>query len=320
MMELTGKNGLWVLLVSSLLIVIPMVVFPARLGMSLATGSFVYSAIEIVYYGVVLFLFRPRISLLQLLQGAGMTFLYRIVLGTFFGVLISLMYNVGFTVALTLGISRYLPAILLQIAGAPFAMRPIYIAVIGGDTERRKHYIKEYRPAGAMKTDAARAQAPRFENRAASLSEYPQAKPDITLGSDINGFERAVRYLGEHHAVMMAAVVDLEGLTLAAYRRGNFDPAIWAPLNLLFHDSHGKILDRTGESGSTNRFDLTFGSRKLTIARAGEFDLMILSNYEEDDLLGIRVTQALDIIRKYASERYGHLQPSGTEEKYVSNT
>ncbi len=319
-MELTGKNGLWVLLVSSLLIVIPMVIFPARLGMSLATGSFVYSAIEIIYYAVVLFLFRPRTTLLQLLQGAGLTFLYRIILGTLLGLLIALMYNVGFTVALTLGVSRYLPAILMQIAGAPFAIRPVYMAMIGGDIERRKHYIKEYRAAAPIKAETNRPPASRHENRPAPIAEYPPAMSDVSIGSDINGFERAVRYLGEHHAVMIAAVVDLEGLLLAAYRRGNFDPAMWAPLSLMFESSHRKILDRTGESGQPSRFDFTFGSRKLTIARTNDFNLMVLANHEEDDLLGIRITQAMEIIRKYASERYGHLQPSGTEEKYVSNT
>ncbi|SYZ74026.1 membrane hypothetical protein [Candidatus Zixiibacteriota bacterium] len=319
-MELTGKNGLWVLLMSSLLIVIPMVIFPARLGMSLATGSFVYSAIEIGFYGIVLFLFRPRTTLLQLLQGAGLTFLYRIILGTVLGVLIALMYNVGFTVALTLGVSRYLPAILLQIAGAPFAIRPIYMAIIGGDVEKRKHYIKEYRTANAPRSEAVRPQKARHDFRPSPAADSPAPKSDISIGSDINGFERAVRYLGEHHAVMVAAVIDLEGLTVAAYRRGNFDPAIWAPLSLMFDSSHRQILDRTGESGQPTRFDLTFGTRRLTVARTNEFDLMVLANHEEDDLLGIRITQALDIIRKYRSERYGHLQPSGTEEKYVSNT
>jgi hypothetical protein len=316
-----NKNSRLILLISSLLIVVPMVIFPAQLGMNLTTGSFIYSALEIVYYGVILFLLRPRTTLLKLLEGAGLTFLYRIVLGTIFGILIALMYSIGLTAALTLGISRYLPAIILHVVVAPFAMKPFYDAISGDNAHARRPYPRSYQKPPAEKEEKLRPYLPRTEQKPA-LNAHPAQEPRFEMGPvhDMNGFERAVKYLGEHHAVLLATVVDREGLAMASFRRGDADPEEWAPLSLLFQHSNRSILKRIKEGKNPDRVDLAFGARKLTIMQTYNFNLLVLSNRDEDDLLGIRITQAAEIIRKYASERYGHLLPASPEEKYVSNT
>ena len=91
-MTVSPKDSRLILLLSSVLIVIPMVIFPAKLGTELSSGSFTYAIFEIIYYGVIFFIMRPGSSLLQLFQGAGLAFLFRIVIGTIFGVIISIMW------------------------------------------------------------------------------------------------------------------------------------------------------------------------------------------------------------------------------------
>lgn len=321
-MAAVSKNSRLVLLISSLLIVVPMVIFRPNSGIDLSTGFSTYAMFEVIFYGVVLFIFRPSTTLLKLLQGAGLTFLYRIVLGTIFGALISVTYGIGFSVSLTLGISRYLPAILLQALAAPFAMKPYYLAMLGEDVRERRHYPRSASAVSQGKEETTRQYISRAEMKPGVITERRQAEPkaEMVLGHDINGFERAVRYLGEHHAVMIAAVVDMEGLTLASFKRGNIEPDDWIPLSMLFQRSNESILRRNKEGNSPDRLDLSFGSCKLVIVKISNFNLLILSHREEDELLGVRITQAADIIRKYSSERYGNMVPTSPEEKYVSNT
>jgi hypothetical protein len=317
------KNWQLILLISSLLIVVPMVVFPRKLGMNLATGSFIYSLFEVFYYGLVLFLFRPRTTLFKLFQGAGLTFLYRILLGTILGVFFWVMYGTSFSISLTLSISRYLPAVLLQIAVAPFAMRSVYLLMLGDDLRRPRNRIKKYEPAPVNRfeeTASSRPVHPEPKSMATFERKIIEPKTEIAPGHEFNGFERAVRYLAEHHAVLLAAVVDNEGLTMASFHRGLFEPDDWAPLSLLFQSANEKILGRNRGGADPDRLDIAFGNNKIVIVKTANFNLLVISNRDEDDLVGIRISQAAEMIKKYTSERYGKLMSSVTEEKYVSNT
>jgi hypothetical protein len=322
-MTTARKNGQLILLISSILIVVPMVVFPRKFGINLATGSFIYSLFEVLYYGLILFLFRPRTTLFKLFQGAGLTFLFRILLGTVLGLFFWALYGTSFTVSLTLSISRYLPAILLHVAVAPFAMRSIYLTMLGDDLRHHRNHIKKYEPATVARHDEpAQMQTSHKEPKPAPAFERKiiESKQEIAPGHENNGFERAVKYLGEHHAVQLAAVVDNEGLTMASYHRGLFSADDWAPLSLLFQSANEKILGRNAGGCTPDRLDIGFGHNKIAIVKSAHFNLLVISNRDEDELLGIRISQAAEMIRKYTSERYGRLLLPVTEEKYVSNT
>jgi len=326
-MTVSPKDSRLMLLLSSILIVIPMVVFPAKLGTELSSGSFIYALFEILYYGIILFIMRPGSSLFQLFQGASLTFLFRIVIGTVFGIFISIMYDVSITASMTLGISKYLPAIILHVAAAPFVIKPFYLAILGeksGDDLRRVIRSKTAIPTTSVVASTSTSQifrpvdktAPKVSNefktdegRTASITE-----------KDSNGFNRAVKYIGEHHSVKLATVVDFEGLTMASFSRDGIDIEDWAPFALVFEEANKAILERFSEKNEPERIDLTYSDGKLHVIKIREFNLLVLSTREDDDLLGIRLAQASDIIRKYISERYDKLLSVSPEEKYVPST
>ena len=319
-----NKKFAQVILFSALLIVVPMFYFPARFGMELATGSFTYSMFEVVFYGFLFYLFRPGSSLLQLFAGAGLTFLYRIMVGTIFGVCLSLFYSMDFSVSLALGVSRYLPAIILHIAAAPFIMRPFFLA-IADETDyasRRRSSARRQQSGDREKDVVTQPYFPKAENHPViDTSEHvTETKGGTVMVGEGDGFHRAVRYLGEHHAVLLATAVDHEGLTLATFQRENYDPELWAPYSLLFREANEKILKKIKDDSGVGRLDLIFGSRRLVVVNLEDVNLLVLFRHEDDELLGIRIMQAADMIRKYTSERYGHLKPSSTEERYVSNS
>jgi hypothetical protein len=322
-MTILRKDIFQVLLFSILLITIPMFYFPEKFGMDLATSSFTYSIFEIFFYGVLFYIFRPSATLLQLFQGAGLTFLYRIVLGTIFGFLLWIIFGMEFTVSLALGVSKYLPAIILHIIAAPFIMRPFFVSIVDEVTapgRRDRRSRKTGRDDFGSELPAP--YLPRSEGKFGESfhDDSPVSMTNVPVNHDINGFERSVRYLGEHHAVLLAAVVDSEGLTTAVFKRGEIDPELWAPISLLLRDVNERLLGRNEKRYRLDNLDLSFGPHRLSVIKISSFSLLVLSNREEDELLNIRIKQAAEMIRRYSSERYGALLPTGTEEKYVSNT
>lgn len=318
-MTVSPKDNRLMLLISSVLIVIPMVIFPAKLGTELSSGSFVYAIFEILYYGVIFFILRPASNLFQLFQGASFTFLCRIVIGSVFGLLVSVMYDVGFTAALTLGVSKYLPAIILHVAFAPIITKPFYYAILGEASGDELYRDKKRRTAFQSPTATSQiiVKPNAVISREVSIEE-PQATVTVEKGAD--GFARAVKYIGEHHSVKLATVVDYEGLTMSSFSRNDADVEEWAPLALLFNEANTRVLNRLSDVTGPERLDITFGQDRLYAIKVSQFTLLVLSDREDDDLLGIRLAQGSDIISKYVSERYDKLMSANPEEKYVSST
>ncbi|GEM_PF-973295 len=327
-MTVSKKDGQLVILLSGVIIIIPMVLFPARLGLDISTGSFSYAIIEILWYAAVFFVMRSNASILQVFQGAGLTFLYRIVIGTIFGLFVAVMYGVNISAALSMGVSRYFPAILLHIIAAPFIAKPFYLAILGEteDNRGRRKYVP--RLAGVEEKSAEQAVTTISPDELSggqvssvqSRNSRPESHPEFVLGHDLNGFERAIRYLGEHSAVKLAAIVDHEGLTVASYHREGMDVEAWAPLAGLFKEYNSNIIKRNNSSPGLQRIDLFIEQERIFILGVAGFNIMAISNREDDDLVGVRLHQAAEMVKKYISERYGRIMPSSPEGKYVSST
>ncbi len=311
------KNTNMVLIWSALLIVVSLIVFPSRFGLQISAGIFIYAVFEIIYYMIVFYVLRLRTSWLDIFQSAGLTFVYRIALGTVFGIILTIMYSMDLSVALTIALSRYFPAVLLHIIAAPLVMRYFYVDM---PTVSRPRESRRASGHGAGTITAKRPTPSALTNNPARKRELSGGGSNTSVSHETNGFERAVRYLGEHHAVILAAVVDCEGLTMSTYKRGDIDAELWTPMSLVLQEENARILKRCEKEYRSERLDLFFSGKKLVINQVSGYSLLVLSNFEVDDLLGIRISQAGDIIRKYVSERYGVFRPLRAEEKYVSST
>lgn len=148
----------------------------------------------------------------------------------------------------------------------------------------------------------------------------PRSRSVSSAPSEMNGFERATRYIGEHGSVHLAAVVDHEGLLLANFRRGNIEAENWAPLTLLFLESNQQVLDRASAFGDAEKVDLFMKSNRIVVTRENWYSLLVISERQTDDFLNIRINQGMDIIRKYVEERYGRQEHTKAENTYVSGT
>jgi len=316
-MKFSGHIVQRIVLYTLLALIAPMVAFPEQFGTELARFSILNLAIELVFYSFVVYLLQRRGSLLQLLQAAGVCLVYRLAIGAALGLLISAVYSMNTVISLNLSLFGYLPAVLFHIAATPFILMQLTGQFYGPrprvsdspekGTERAHHA----RPA----VSHARAHSPIAERQPlVQPAVRPQPRLEENLprhdeparhqGHDLNGFERAVRYIGEHGSVSLATVVDHEGLMLANFVRGATEAERWSPLALLFMQNSGEVLQR-GRLEAPEKLDILLKDKRIIVARHGVFSLMVMAERQSDDVLNIRINQGLEMVARYVAERYG---------------
>ena len=329
-MELNGQVNRHIIIFSLGAIILPLVVFPARLGTDIARASLINALYELVYFSVVVYFFHRRTTLLKLVQGAGVCLIYRLALGAVFGLLMAAMYSMQLRVSLTLGMSGYLPAILFHIVVAPFILKPVVSQLYPEDKEKRSPSLPlkatsraEERsiPSAAVRQHTVAANthpSPAFAapRRVEATVSPKRAETPGGVAREANGFDRAVTYLGEHASVNLAAVVDDEGLLLASFKRGQIDPDVWAPLALLFIDESRQVLKR-GQMDELEKIDVMLKDKRLVVARPEGCYLLVVAERHDDDLLNIRINQALEMIGRFVAERYGSKMNPNAERIHV---
>jgi len=313
-MEISSRLARQTALFSLLLLIVPLVVFPHRFGGSVLKPSLIYAMYELVFYGAVVWLFSRRSALLPVVQAAGFCFVYRLALGVLFGLAIAVAYGMNVTVALTVGTSGYLPALLLHVAATPFVLRPLWQQLLPSREARRVRPLRAEPPGSSEigRTSIA-VSRDRGVRVASSIAPPPVRSEPAPSAVDASsripdaggaGFERAVRYIGGDASVHMAAVIDREGLLLGQFSRRQIDCEAWAPFALTLLEVNQAVADRA-HWGAPEKLRLEMADYRVIVAFERSFCLMVVAEWQVDDLLNIRINQGLEIIKKYAAERYG---------------
>ncbi len=320
--------------------ILPLVAFPARLGLDLARPSVMHWFYEIVFYGLIIYLFHRRVSLIQLLGAAAACLAYRLTIGAVFGFFIAAMYSMELGVSLRLGISSYLPAILFHVLLAPLVLRPIlgrWFETKDKTASRSEppdsesspvaDSISSSEPVSWEHTAVASSSAPPPVMKAPERTAEPARKPESTVtpeptpvptDQDLSGFDKAVYYIGEHSSVHLAAVVDEEGLLLGNFTRRNADAEAWAPMALLFLQGDNEVLARADLDG-VERLELQLKEVRIVVGRSEGCNLIVVSERHDDDLLNIRINQGLEMINRLVVERYADKLNSNAERIHVSS-
>ena len=329
-MSKNGRIGQRLLLFSLAALIPPMTAFPAQFGTQLVRFSVVNLLYELVFYGVVIWAFQRRGGLLQLVPAAAVCLAYRLGMGLVLGLMMTLAYGISLRIAAMMGAISYLPGVLFLAVLTPFIMLPVAALFYRSFDRPRKRAQEEPEVVIASPKEGRTSIAVSRAHRVADEKPRPRPMPEMSRSTafdaapspaqaEVEGFDRAVRYLGEHGSVYMAAVVDSEGLLLANYVRGEVDAEEWAPLSLIFLQQNEKVLAR-GRLEAPEKLDLLLKDKRITVARDGAVSLMVVAERHADDVLGIRVNQALEMIKKHMSERYGHMLDPNAERIHVSST
>lgn len=321
-MQLSARIIRQMLLLTLLALIVPMVIFPERLGMDLVKASFLNAMFELVFYGVVLYFLNRKLNLVQLVQASAVCLVYRFGMGLLFGLLVVAMYPMNVSIAISLGMSSYLPAILLHIAATPFILKPVMDSQFGKKQSVIQPERAPEKPTAKVSIEDSGSMVFTTSKNVKRPSESPRITPKFespkaeSVGHADNGFDMATRYIGEDGSVIMAAVIDNEGLMLGNFTRGDFEAEDIAPFGLEILKTNDYQLRRIGFV-KPEKLEYQFEGNKIIIASEQAYKLMVMSERTVDDVLNIRINQALEIIRKYVAERYSEELVGNAERIYV---
>lgn len=317
------------LLFAVLLLIAPMMLFPELLGTDLARASAFNFFVEIIVYAIATFSLNHSFRFVAVSKAVIVCLLVRLALGVALGLLISVMYALSVSVAITLSISGYLPAIIIHVLVTPLLVQP-FIVQFGPQPSFDLKIDSATASANSSRmgrTTFAVSKSRGIVSEAQSAGQFSEAvtqpqvsktesKMKLTVTTLMNGFERATRYLGEDGSVTFAGVVDAEGLLMANFKRREAVPEDWAPLSLVLLESNSSIL-RRGDCGGLLKVDLSLEDKRVIVAFESGYHLMVVANENSDDVLNVRVNQALEMIRKYVEERYPMAPVQNAESEYV---
>ena len=325
-MNLSNRVIRQITLLSLLMVTAPMVAFPEQFGTDLGKASFLGACFELVFYCVVLFAFHRTQNLARLVGAGFLCYLYRLSLGVMLGLFISVMYSMNLSVSLTLSIFGYLPGVVLHILTTPFILKSAFGEEAPGGRRMTQDSTASTLPAsGTTQFVATRENRPNQisaykakERVKPATSEFKSSRSKFSESDSkrISGFDQAVSHIASESSVLLAVLVDREGLCLAQTGRGDFIAEDYAPFAREIFEQVQSPLDRC-QVGRPLRMELYQAEHKVFLARSEHFDLMVLAERLSDDLLGIRVGQGLEIAKKYFADRYGDKSPVKPEKAYV---
>lgn len=118
-----------------------------------------------------------------------------------------------------------------------------------------------------------------------------------------NKFQSALEYLSEYRGVKGAAILDDEGLVVARIGRKEFEADLVSPLIHLILIQTNLVLNRLNVDAA-QAITIRTKTSRITITRVEGLILCVFAESGTDQLLKVRIGQAVDMIRTHLSNSY----------------
>jgi len=299
-MTLQGPEFKKAALLGLMVATLPMFLYPRGFGIPDATvGSPMLFLFEPFYYALLFYLTIPRRTPQRIIGLTVVGMGFRLFVGLISSALLSAIFGLPAAKAFSTSLYTYLPGALAQIVFIPFIVKPIL------------SFKPRRRPA------PVHHEAPRIERTA------PERKPAVETSTwsasqeNLPDFDAAVNHIASYSTVELAVLVDREGLPLARAGRPTADWELWAPVVNRLHDTISAELGRTGKGG-VHRFDLALDEHRLSVITVEPFFLSVLYDPSTDDLVNVRIAQAVEMVKRYREHKYPQaVTPVASEVAYV---
>ncbi|MBD3299091.1 MAG: hypothetical protein GF341_10580 [candidate division Zixibacteria bacterium] len=295
-----------VILWTGVLAVLPLVLYPK----TFALGQFKFHPaivlVEWLIYFVAFLFLVPTLKGSQRFVASGLTVVYRLVCALLFAGLAAFNNNYGFQDTASVAMWSYPFTVLLHVFAAPFVLRGIWKIVYAEPAPKPRFAMSTGysapRPSQSRTTPTVQA-APKLVAARPARSAGRTASHAATADNTPD-FDAAVAYVGEYTGIRMCWMVDREGLPLAFWQRQDYTGAVeyWAPTSIEMIDFSQYCLSR-GRDLEPQRIEIRSSAGRVILEAVDEFWLGVLTDHEVDDLVGVRLTQARDMMLKYIQRR-----------------
>jgi predicted regulator of Ras-like GTPase activity (Roadblock/LC7/MglB family) len=298
-MTLKGPEFKKALLLGLVLAAVPVFFYPNTFGWSgAASGGTQLFLVEMLYYLLVFQFLFSREPFAHRFKAAATALAFRFSSGVVFAVLATGLFNLAAKEALNAGLYGYLPGVLLQIAVVPFLLKPVF----------RFRELRSPRLSTYAHSVAAAPHGP---------SPAPAEQAVWTSSDHAPDFEAAVQHVASYSTVGLVLLVDEEGLCVARAARGQADSDLWAPVINLLYAAVIRELGRTSDA-EVKRIQVTLAHDRLVVERVAPFYLAVLFDQNTDELVNVRIAQAVEMVKRYYEHKYPKVaETAATEVAYV---
>jgi len=290
-----------VILWTGMMAVIPLITYPEHYGLGMLGFHPVVSLIEWALYLGIYWLTLPSLTFSQRVLAGGFTVVYRLWCAALFAGLVSLSKGVSWMDTAAIAMWSYPYSVLPHILLAPLALHGVWQQAWIGRPRRITGFHSPAAPARKSWAPVAAGAAP-SRHRATVLA--PRA---VVVTDGGRTFDDAMHYIGEYSGVRMCWLVDKEGLTISCWQRQDYPGALefWAPVSVEMVEFDRRWLSVGGEV-NPQRMEVRTDGGRLIVEAAGHLWLGVLTDRDADELIGVRLSQARDMVIKNLQERRMH--------------
>lgn len=282
------------------LTVVPLVAYPRTFGLGQLGFHPVFGVFEWALYFAVYFVMLPHLTNAQRVLASGFTVVYRLVCAALFAFLAALNHEIGWVDTMAVGMWSYPLAVIPHVIAAPLVLHGVWKLLFAEETGRQAT-VPSRRPVARTRLTSPLPTAIGALQATPRRAERPNADP---IRPEERTLDDAVSYVGGYTGVRMCWVVDTEGLPLAFWQRQDYTGAVefWAPISIEVVDFHRRRLSNGGEA-RPERIEVRFDAGRMIVEAAGQYWLGVLTDRDADELVGVRMSQAQDMVLKYLQER-----------------
>jgi predicted regulator of Ras-like GTPase activity (Roadblock/LC7/MglB family) len=289
-----------------------MLIYPNNFSVTFQMGMFWYALLELTYYFSVGLILNRRRSVAHTAVTAVLTLTSRLVLSAAFLLMLMALEQMPTSEAFANAFDAFKPAILLFSITAPFLFNSTIQMMLPGRVGRRHLRKSGTAPIIYTSTSSPVMRPP---------TPIPAAPITERTGSELldRSFTAAVQHVGGYSGVLCAMLIDVDGLPVATWSRGEWDEDLWSALSKKIIDD---LLETNIRTGATplNTIEYTSRAHRFCLCRAADMWLLSIADVESDELEKIRLHQAAEMIERHCQEKFSNLYSSEAGRQYAGST
>lgn len=318
-MGLSIRDVRQIVLVTLIIAILPMLVYPNSLGLDFNLNLVWYLCLELIYFwAIAAFVFRWK-SAMSTVGAALLYMVGRMLLSTTLVLFLLVLERTTFAAALNHAFGSFRPALLLYSLSAPFLYNST-IKVLFVDSPLKTVIRRSITPALHSATPGKITGRITGKIIGRPETAVPASTPPRNPGEYLNRtFDDAVRHIGGYSGVLCAMLIDGEGLPVAGWNRGEYDQEMWGAYAKKITEDLEETNLRAGSSRLEN-LEFTSGEQRFSLVRVADMWLLAIADAASDELEKIRMHQAAEMIVRHCQERFGNIYTTETGRKYAAST
>jgi predicted regulator of Ras-like GTPase activity (Roadblock/LC7/MglB family) len=298
-----------IFLISLFIMVVPLIFFPKDFGLRANIPTLLPFVFELGWYVAIFLILFSKVSVPAVIFFAFLTLLYRFSVGVGFGFFLVVMFPLDLSSSLKLGTYHYLPAFLLQVVMSPFVLKSSFQMLMQKSIWQKEELGSEKKTGPEKTLPFLKTQISKTRRDQMKVTSSGEEKKRTRRGD----LEEALHYLKEYSGVKGAILVDNEGLVVASDPSPDFDPELFASLAIALKEANHNLLGKINES-KMEKMGIHTPQVWISLNEILSFTLVTVAHHHTDELLSVRISQAVGMIKKHLEERYNQRILKGVEE------